>query len=164
MSDSASRTPVDPVHVRVQKEPPANSKDELQEFCVRCFASSVDGSWDHVVQSGYCTNCGGGQCLSVPRWAIEQVRSNASRVGKRYYPAKEDGEVYRELAYLRSVAPGHVIGAEENTFEGRTTYQAYVHLPNGCRSSVGPFNSAAEALERGRQKLPYPVPEEFKPL
>lgn len=68
----------------------AEDRNKVEKFCPCCFASETSGSWDHVVIGGYCTNCGNGSTVDLPVWAIEEIRRNASWVGKRYYPCDED--------------------------------------------------------------------------
>jgi len=60
-------------------------------FCTMCFASERNGSWGCTTMNNYCLNCGaGGTTVEIPEWAIENIRKNASWVGKRYYPCDED--------------------------------------------------------------------------
>lgn len=41
----------------------------------------------------------------IPRWAVKSIREQASWVGKRYYPHKEDWERAKEIEALRALAP-----------------------------------------------------------
>ena len=132
-------------------------------FCTRCFASDTDGSWDHVVldgaaESNYCTNCGGGNTsVKIPRWAVEDIRQNASWVGKRYYPHREDYEKAEELKLLRSktlIFPGR---SAEKLEDGK--WRVTQVLPKGW----GALNTSiyvdaydeAEALRIAKTQLPY---------
>jgi hypothetical protein len=73
---------------------------ETLQFCPGCFADEESGSCNHVVVGDLCTNCGANGTVSLPRWAIESIRKNASWVGKRYYPSEEDFERAEERADL----------------------------------------------------------------
>jgi len=65
--------------------------NDMELFCVQCFASESSGSWVHVVVGSFCTNCcGNGTTMPLPKAAIESIRQQASWVGKRYYPHAED--------------------------------------------------------------------------
>lgn len=148
-------------------------------FCTRCFATEVDGSWDHVVygeeSNNYCTNCGGGNTsVKLPRWAVEDIRQNASWVGKRYYPHQEDGEKNEELHRLRALVtefPGRTAEElEEDPLrppireDGQTSFNWCVtqKLPGkGKRTSIYvKADGEQDALERARTLLPY-YPEEM---
>lgn len=72
------------------KDRSRESNSTIKSFCPCCFASSTEGSWNHAVVAGYCTNCGNGSTVELPEWAIAEIRRNASWVGKRYYPNEED--------------------------------------------------------------------------
>jgi hypothetical protein len=76
-------------------------------FCPGCFATSEDGSANHVCDENYCYNCGSGGTVTIPRWAVESIRAQASWVGKRYYPNAEDHIINAELKLLRSRMPDH---------------------------------------------------------
>lgn len=84
-------------HASRDAEVEANERaipDDWELFCCRCFASESSGSWDHVVVGSFCANCcGNGTAFPLPKMAIESIRNQASWVGKRYYPHKEDAEV-----------------------------------------------------------------------
>lgn len=73
---------------------------EERNFCPQCFADGESGSWEHVVIGDHCTNCGAMGTVRLPVWAITSIRSQASWVGKRYYPNKEDLEIFQERADL----------------------------------------------------------------
>jgi hypothetical protein len=96
-------------------------------FCPCCFATEETGSWDHVVTSGYCMNCGNGSCVTLPPWAVDSIREQASWVGKRYYPHREDHERNRELRSLRKAIgrwPGRTVESLERIDEPD---RAWVH-------------------------------------
>jgi hypothetical protein len=58
-------------------------RDEKDFFCTRCFSRTV------CIDA--CHNCGsGGTNIEIPLWAIDSIRENASWLGKRFYPHKED--------------------------------------------------------------------------
>lgn len=84
-------------HASRDAEVEANKRaipDDWELFCCQCFASESSGSWDHVVVGSFCANCcGNGTAFPLPKAAIESIRNQASWVGKRYYPHKEDAEV-----------------------------------------------------------------------
>ena len=76
--------------------------DGWELFCCQCFASESSGSWDHVVVGSFCTNCcGNGTAFPLPKVAIESIRNQASWVGKRYYPHKEDTDLRAEVEALK---------------------------------------------------------------
>lgn len=62
-------------------------EEKQRAFCTRCFAD-YNKEW---MQSNHCINCGsGGSLILLHIWAVESIRKNASWVGKRFYPDKED--------------------------------------------------------------------------
>lgn len=81
----------------------ADARDVVM-FCPGCFADEGGGSWAHNVyktdSGAYCTNCGNGSCVALPKRAVESIRQQASWVGKRYYPHDEDRERYVERQAL----------------------------------------------------------------
>ena len=95
--------------------------DRMEEilFCCCCFASEDSSSWGETLIEGHCFNCGaGGSTKKLPRYFVESIRQQASWVGKRYYPAKEDFENAEERKRLlscvekfpgRSVEPAETI-------------------------------------------------------
>jgi hypothetical protein len=132
--------------------------DALQDFCPRCFATESDGSWGHTVMGGGCTNCGSSSTVSLPKWAVDSIREQASWVGKRYYPNKEDTEQAEELKLLRksmTVFPGR-------TIEHTDLNQFRVIQKTGKNSTIVTSVTAKdidEAWEKAKSLLPY-VPKE----
>lgn len=133
-------------------------------FCVHCFASDTDGSWDHMVNGdncqNYCTNCGGAQTsVEIPRWAVEEIRKNASWVGKRYYPHEEDTERRVELEALRrtiKVFPGRIAAPIER--EGDEEQRYRVIQPLSAKKNIEiTINADSEeiALNKAKTMLPY---------
>jgi hypothetical protein len=138
--------------------------DEIRQFCVRCFADDKGGSWGDGVYGDakhgtLCANCGAGNCaIEIPEWAVKSIREQASWVGKRYYPIDEDRERSVEIRYLRGIAPPQPgITATRSDDE---KHPDWWHVQCG-RVGVGPIvaSTEAEAIEKGRLSLPYPVPE-----
>lgn len=143
----------------------APSPADVLLFCVCCFGSEEDASWGGDVFRDYCTNCGsGGSSVSLTRAAIESIRRQASWVGKRFYPHKEDKEREEELQDLREHAsesagrevewvpprddlPGHY-WVKQDTGEGSST----------CKV-VYKAASFPDALEQARAALPWFSPE-----
>lgn len=72
----------------------------MVDFCPQCFASTVDGSCQHTVVGGHCTNCGSHTTVKLPQWAIDSIRSQASWIGKRYYRIDEDDKITAERKVL----------------------------------------------------------------
>lgn len=70
-------------------------------FCPSCFADEDGGSWDHQAGPHYCLNCGSGSTVTLPKWAVDEIRRNAAWVGARYYPDDETRARRRELHALR---------------------------------------------------------------
>lgn len=86
-------------------EAPSDPKYAPAMFCVSCFASGGE-----VVN--YCLNCGaGGGIVELVQWQVDEIRRNASWVGKRYYPAEED---------LEAVVERRALLANVTTWWGRT--------------------------------------------
>lgn len=135
----------------------AKTRDEIRQFCVRCFADDRGGSWGdgvHAIAEGgsFCANCCGiGSAFPLPQWAVDSIREQASWIGKRYYPHDEDVEKAAEVRYLRSIAPPpestavHLESGGWNVTQGRV-------------STIIDAPSEARAKEIGREILPYPVP------
>lgn len=138
-------------------------------FCPACFASEENGSWGHVVESGYCTNCGNGSTLSVPRWAVESIREQASWVGKRYYPAEEDKERHAEIETLRGLMteyPGRSVERDVDE-DGEVHFNVKQDRPGGGYSTTMysaryGVASAEQALERARTQLPFFTHDQLK--
>jgi len=133
----------------------SENPDELLEFCVCCFASSENGSWNHTIEGGHCYNCGaGGPETRMPRWAIDSIRKSASWVGKRYYPGEEDRAIQEEIKTLRAMVttfPGRSVEmcdpgqwkVTQKTGKGRTTWILINAL------------TEQEAFDKARTLLPY---------
>ena len=89
----------------------------MSMFCPACFADEYAGSWGHTVRGGHCTNCGNGSTISIPTWAINEIRRTASWVGKRYYPDAEDHEISKEREALLALVkqfPGRTASEDPN--------------------------------------------------
>jgi hypothetical protein len=133
---------------------------ELLNFCARCFASDDGGSWGVGTIDGHCFNCGAGWTgeLKLPRWAVESIRSQASWVGRRYYPGQEDKENYEELRALRSLPktfPGRTAERKVDQ-DGKSYWWVTQALGDGKSvSQTREANSAEEAIEATRYSLPY---------
>ena len=129
-------------------------------LCVRCFASDTEGSWQHVVygdeEKNHCTNCGAGNAaVPLPRWAIDDIRENASWIGKRYYPHREDREGNAELKLLRSkmtIFPGR---SAEEVEEGQWAVKQQTSKAGKRIQVFVDASSAKEALEKAKLSLPY---------
>ena len=132
--------------------------DDIRDFCPRCFASDMSGSWDHTVSGNYCYNCGaGGGIVQLPDWAVDSIREQASWVGKRYYPNDEDKQMAAEIKALRSRMtefPGRTIEMVEpgeyrviQRLDERTTIQTTVTA-----------KTEKEAWEKAKTLLPF-VPQ-----
>ena len=131
-------------------------------FCVRCFATDTDGSWQHTVvpEANYCTNCGGGgTSVKIPRWAVDEIRKNASWVGKRYYPHEEDKERRVELEALRStikIFKGRKAKRVDDAENGEPQFLVTQDLGGGRNVSVV-INAESQkvALNKTKTLLPY---------
>jgi len=98
------------------KVKPEPDRMESVLFCCLYFASGDSSSWGEPVMEGHCFNCGaGGTTFSIPRYAVQSIREQASWVGKRYYPSEEDLENREERKRL--------LASIEN-FPGRTVEPA----------------------------------------
>lgn len=136
------------------------SADTLVDFCPSCFATSENGSWNHVVMGNHCTNCGSsGGIIKLPTFAAEEIRRNASWVGKRYYPAEEDLENSAELKKLRGKMteyPGRSIELREGAGWIKQVYMVTQKLPKGRSVSVFiDADTPEQAHEKTRTSLPY---------
>lgn len=155
---------------QVEAAQEAKPREELLNFCPRCFASDDGGSWgagtvDLQGGGSHCLNCGAGcsPSLQLPRWAIESIRSQASWVGRRYYPGEEDRDNHTELKALRALP---------KTFPGRTAekiekepYTYWVKQQLGKNKSVmSTFKASSpeDAIEASRFSLPYVPAEALK--
>jgi hypothetical protein len=139
-------------------------EDRAQQFrfCPCCFADEASGSWHHVVVSGYCTNCGNGSTVLLPRWAIDSIREQASWVGKRYYPHKEDAERHAERDALLALVT-RFPGRTATPAEGMDADQWSVRqeMPGGLSvTTLVRAETAEEAMRKCR--LCY-VPEPSAP-
>ena len=81
--------------------PAPEATDRPVAFCPSCFADEEGGSWNCAAQPSYCANCGSGSVVSLPKWAVNEIRRSAAWVGARYYPDDETRARQRELAALR---------------------------------------------------------------
>lgn len=132
---------------------------EVIQFCPACFATEDDGSWGCTVIGDYCTNCGAGGSVSLPRWAVRSIRQQASWVGKRYYPCDEDFERYEELKALRALVKEFPGRTAERDREDPNRYWVKQKLAENKTISVSVIASSIEAaIEGSRYSLPY-VPE-----
>lgn len=127
-------------------------------FCSKCFADSDGGSWGEPAEYSNCYNCNtssfGHGITSLPKYIVENIRKNASWVGKRYYAHEEDYRINEELKTLRDkvgIFPGrHVIK------EGEHEYLVIQQLSLNSHQMM--FVKAADekdALERSKSSLPY---------
>jgi len=139
-------------------------------FCVTCFADSLDGSWGSgVLDGGHCLNCGaGGGTVEMKRWQVEEIRRNASWVGRRYYPSSEDRELAQERLSLLALVPKFVGRSAKQDTKHPQTWWVTQRTPTGhpleTRSVSQAFtaNSADEALDFSRlSSLPYVSPSAF---
>ncbi len=137
------------------------------DFCPACFASEHGGSWNHAIVNGYCSNCGNGSCVSMPIWAIEEIRRQASWVGKRYYPTPEDQEAEEELQTLRGMQtefPGRSVERDVDE-DGQILFVVRQITGKGkysttyCDARV--CGSAEQAWEKARTRLPYVSQEQL---
>jgi len=140
-------------------------RHKLASFCTRCFASDSDGSWGETVQGDHCFNCGAGGALSLPRWAVEEIRRNASWVGRHYYPNDEDRARQEEILRLRKQVthfPGRSAAPPRLPDRSWVVLQS---VPAGTVSILCPteISSAEEALEFARTRLPYHDEESLAP-
>jgi hypothetical protein len=134
---------------------------ELLNFCARCFASDDGGSWGCGTIDGHCFNCGAGWTgeLKLPRWAIESIRSQASWVGRRYYPGPEDRENHEEIRRLRALPKTFPGRSAERDKEDKYRWWVSQDLPSSTGSkrvtTSVKATSADDAIEASRYSLPY---------
>jgi hypothetical protein len=144
----------------------------LVSFCTRCFADDHGGSWGAgVMDGGHCLNCGAGGAISLPRWAVEEIRRSASWVGRRYYPQSEDIEIHEERCALLALVPSfpgrtarpakRIEQGERVPDEGR--WEVEQTFPKGCISSTVEASSAEEAIEKTRFGMRYVPARQAKP-
>lgn len=133
----------------------------IRHFCTLCFADTDGGSWGcaTVPEANHCMNCGAGHSLvPLEKWAIESIRKNASWVGKRYYPSKEDKDLAAELRALRKMQteyPGRSVALAPSA-TGERNWTVTQRLPGGLSMMVFPqADSAEEAWENSRASLPW---------
>jgi hypothetical protein len=135
-------------------------------FCVLCFATDEGGSWGGSVESSgtatHCFNCGaGGTGFSLPRQAVDEIRKNASWVGKRYYPSSEDFDNREEVQALRALPTKHWgRSATRSAFADDKDKWTVTQLLKGnpLHRTVSVFvaaETAEEALEKAKLLLPY---------
>jgi hypothetical protein len=143
-----------------QQEAEAQKKrEEIIDFCPSCFGSTDNSSWGSEVFPDYCTNCGHGPPIKLPRWAVEAIRQNASWVGKRYYPHEEDKERHRELLSLRmkmTSFPGRTAERGADKKGWAVTQVTDEECSHG--STTVYYHDVAtkkEALEKAKMHLPY---------
>lgn len=142
----------------IQKKDGANL--ELIPFCPACFASSENGSWSYTVMGDFCSNCGAIGTITIPRWAIESIRHQASWVGRRYYPNQEDRENAAELRALRAIPKSFPGRTAQQDKEDKYRYWVTQRLDsNKTVSTSVKAASVDDAIEASRYVLPY-VPEE----
>lgn len=132
-------------------------KDNFCDFCTRCFASDQNGSWGEIAINNHCYNCGaGGCCIRIPEWAVGFIRSNASWVGKRYYPNPEDLEKNEELKRLRSTISVFKGRSAKQTANDSLTWEVSQSLESGNKVIVFvKATSEQEALEKAKTSLPF---------
>lgn len=148
---------------------PATAEDRkrILLFCCSCFAADHDGgSFGAGVSADYCFNCGAGPCFPLPLWAIEEVRRNASFVGRLYYPSEQDREREAELKALRETIKEHPGRTVHRWVDDRFDGAAYwvIEQQTSARSrtsimvAVEKAPTEADALEWARSRLPYVPP------
>lgn len=131
-------------------------------FCPRCLGSENDSSWGESVDKNYCYNCGSPSTIDIPEWAVKSIREQASWVGKRYYPHEEDRFASKERKnLLKLVKEFH--GRTAVWVEDMSTWEVEQKHPDGAGTSVliDGVKTAAEALEKARNLLPYFPRESF---
>lgn len=138
-------------------------RTEVIEFCPGCFSSSDGGSCGEGIVGGNCYNCGAGSDVRIPRWAVESIRTQASWVGRRYYPGPEDKENAQELKYLRALPKAFPGRSAEPDKEEKYRWWVKQELPSttGSKSvsTMVKASSTEDAIEASRFVLPY-VPAE----
>lgn len=129
-------------------------------FCCCCFASEDNSSWGETLIDGHCFNCGAGSSTKrLPHYFVESIREQASWVGKRYYPSKEDFENAEERKRLltaidifpgRTVEPAMERDRDGNEVRQENQWRVEQKTPRGCSSTSVTANTEAEAWERAR--------------
>jgi hypothetical protein len=138
-------------------------KDYMLAFCVLCFADEESGSWDHIVVkvgagTTHCTNCGaGGSTVTIPKWAVDNIRQNSSWVGKRYYPNEEDKDAQVERQALLKLVPS--FPGRSAVFKPEYSNWWVTQVENGRSVSTFAYAETAEEACRAATNLRY-VPEE----
>jgi hypothetical protein len=128
--------------------------NEVICFCPRCFASSDGGSWGPEASVDHCANCGaGGKMPTLPRWAIQSIREQASWVGKRYYPSQEDKDMAAEIEALRALVPVMPGRSAEKNEDG--SWAVIQKTPNSSIMMYTEATSAEEAMRKLHTALPY---------
>lgn len=132
----------------------AAHSEELILFCPWCFASQDNASWHGELIEGACMNCGvSNGTVKIPRFAVEEIRKQASWVGKRYYPHEEDKELHKERMELMKLVkefPGRTIEPA-----GRRRWEIAQKGPNGSTSVTIDGKTKGEAWERAKESLTY---------
>jgi len=134
-----------------------SGREDLIWFCVRCFASSESGSWGGACDGDFCSNCCGSETFQLPKWAVESIRQQASWIGKRYYPHKEDVEQHEELRALRAlVGPNPHDEARRYVWSGEwSVTRKYKDGQERTVCGLGKAKTEQEARERANLLLPY---------
>jgi len=135
-------------------------KKAVVHFCVRCLGSSDNSSWGAAVGPSYCMNCGAGGTIDIPRWAVESIREQASWVGKRYYPHKEDLETREEIRLLRALAPDDPRRTVKQDENNPRRFYAEQPTKTGSTGTTVVADSLEEAREKAKVALPYLPPKE----
>lgn len=144
---------------QAEPEKKADPKEKIAIFCTMCLASDTDASWGGEAMDGHCFNCGAGGCtVQIPRWAVENIRKNASWVGKRYYAHEEDHEAAKEMRALRGLATEYPGRSTEKSVDGQAWW-VMQKMGDGRTVSVligiDKAPTAAEAMEKMKLSLPY---------
>jgi len=130
-------------------------------FCCLCFASEDNSSWGEPLIEGHCFNCGAGNStFKLPRCAVESIREQASWVGKRYYPNKEDYEAAEERKRLlacvkkfpgRSIEPAMELDRDGNEVRQEYRWRVKQMTPGALWSSTSvTAKTKEEAWEKAR--------------
>lgn len=147
-----------------------NYRNEVVPFCAQCFADDLGGDSGMSAEPGFCMNCGGGDVIKTPRWAIDSIRRNASFVGKRSYPHQEDRERHNERLDLLALVkefPGRT-GERDINYNGDVIYRVTQQLPQkGSNTQVCIMHghdscTLTDAIREASKYLPY-VPEHRLP-
>jgi hypothetical protein len=143
-------------------------RDAIRSFCPCCFADNVGGSWGVGTIGSHCMNCGNGSTVTLPAWAVESIREQASWVGKRYYPHEEDREAYEERKTLRGLQTvfagrsARPIRDAEGAPEPGHWWVDQEKPGGGCVSTTLDALSEAEALEKAKTALPFFTSEQLQ--